>query len=339
MDIIIFGGQSNMQGQSECLSSEETVPGAFEYKWIGNKLVPLKNPVGENIRYDGSAGFGIEKEHADIPGWVKEHGLGASCFGNTNLVPAFCRAYLDAKHGSVEQADATEQDSQARAESAKCVEVQDGAEMCVDAQDEFAKCGRSIAAQTEIIAVHAAKGSTRISEWLPGTKGYELLVGKAKAAIALVQSEASKASYAAGEYGNSMQDLTKASGKASHAEHIYFVWLQGESDAIAAVKKENYKVHLCTLFTALQADLGVEKFGVIRVGRFTEDERDWEIIHAQSEICKEKPDFVMLTEIATELNTQAEYMNPEYHGHYSAAGLEKLGAVAGRTLGYIAKEY
>ena len=38
----------------------------------------------------------------------------------------------------------------------------------------------------------------------------------------------------------------------------------------------------------------------------------------------------MLTEIATELNEQEEYMNPYVKGHYSAKGLETLGAAAGR---------
>ena len=51
-DIIIFGGQSNVEGQTEVLSECEVVEGAFEYKFIGDSLVPLKNPVGEDIRYD-----------------------------------------------------------------------------------------------------------------------------------------------------------------------------------------------------------------------------------------------------------------------------------------------
>ena len=41
----------------------------------------------------------------------------------------------------------------------------------------------------------------------------------------------------------------------------------------------------------------------------------------------------MLTEIATELNEQEEYMNPYVKGHYSAKGLEKLGYEAGKSLG------
>ncbi len=264
MDIIIFGGQSNMQGQTECLSDESIVERAFEYKWLDNCLVPLKNPVGENIRNDGKAGYPVTNKiiEAGLDVWLADHVLAASCFGNTNLVPKFCEAYLQAKK------------------------------------------------DTEgVVAVHAAKGSTRIIEWLPGTKGYELLISKAKAAIDLVGRK--------------------------NIDNIYFVWLQGESDALASVRKEEYKAYLRTLKTSLQEDIGVEHFGIIRVGCFTNDERDWEIIRAQSEICEEEKGFVMLTEIAVELNKQAEYMNPDYHGHYSAAGIEKLGNIAGKTLAII----
>ena len=73
------------------------------------------------------------------------------------------------------------------------------------------------------------------------------------------------------------------------------------------------------------------------MGRFTNDERDLEIISAQTEVCAENSDFLMLTEIATELNAQNEYMNPFVSGHYSAKGLEKLSIDAGNTLGIFVK--
>lgn len=53
MDIIIFGGQSNMQGQTECMSEDMIVSNAFEYLYLDDDMVPLKNPVGENITYAG----------------------------------------------------------------------------------------------------------------------------------------------------------------------------------------------------------------------------------------------------------------------------------------------
>ena len=256
MDVIIFCGQSNMQGQSECLSENGIVNDAYEYKWLTDELVPLQNPVGENITYSMDQGYDFTPK-TGLTSWLAEHAVGASCYGNTNMVPSFCRAYTEMTKRSV-------------------------------------------------LAVHAAKGSTRISEWLPGSPIYQVLTQKARGAI---------------------QKATP--------ERIFFVWLQGESDAVAGVMKNDYKAALRVLCDALKVDLGIDLFGVIRVGRFTNDGRDTEIIAAQDEICREDENFVMLTEIATELNEQSEYMNPYVRGHYSAKGLETLGNAAAKTLSKI----
>ena len=245
-----------MQGQSETLSEHDIVKDAYEYKWLNDELLPLKNPVGENITYFMDRGDDVTPE-TNIPSWLKEHALGAACYGNTNLVPSFCRIYTEIT-------------------------------------------------KRQVLAVHAAKGSTRIFEWLPGTPIYEVLIRKARGAIQKV-----------------------------NPERIFFVWLQGESDAIASVAKDDYKADLHVLCDALKADLGINLFGIIRVGRFTNDDRDLEIISAQDEICREDEDFVMLTDIATELNQKDEYMNPNIKGHYNAKGLELLGNAAAKTLGKI----
>jgi hypothetical protein len=158
------------------------------------------------------------------------------------------------------------------------------------------------------MAVHVAKGSTTIAQWIPGTPGYEIIVDKARAAI----KKASE-SYSVGR--------------------IFFVWLQGESDAIEGNSKEYYKEKLICLNDGLVRDLSIEKFGIIRVGRFTNDDRDLEIIGAQDEICSENDAFLMLTRIATRLNSDPKYMNPHVLGHYSAKGLEALGREAGKALG------
>ena len=232
-----------MQGQSECLTENDVVNDAYEYKWLTDELLPLKNPVGENITYSMDQGYEVTPE-TRIPLWLKEHVLGAACYGNTNLVPVFCRTYTDIT-------------------------------------------------KRQVLAVHAAKGSTRISEWLPEAQIYDVLIRKARGAIQKV-----------------------------NPERTFFVWLQGESDAIASVAKDDYKADLHVLCDALKADLGINLFGIIRVGRFTNDDRDLEIISAQDEICREDEDFVMLTDIATDLNQKDEYMNPHIKGHYSAKGLE-----------------
>ena len=38
MDVIIFGGQSNMQGQSDTLTSAEVVADCYEYKFLANEI-------------------------------------------------------------------------------------------------------------------------------------------------------------------------------------------------------------------------------------------------------------------------------------------------------------
>ncbi len=255
MDVIIFGGQSNMQGQTEKLTSASIVENAYEYKYLDDTIVLLKNPVGEDIKTDNTKGELI-KEKTDLFAWLKEHKTGSACYGNTNLVPEFCRAYIK--------------------ETDK-----------------------------EVLAVHIAKGSTEIHQWLPETDGYDIIVKKASAAIK----------------------------KADKADKIYFVWLQGESDAVFGKSKAYYKEKITVLKDALKKDLGIEKFGVIRVGRFTKDERDFEIINAQTEICEENPDFLMLTETAIEINENPRFMNPYVGGHYSAEGLELLGSLSGEALG------
>ena len=91
-DILIFAGQSNMQGQSETRSEQEIVAGAYEYRFLSDMLASLKNPVGENIRSDGSEGT-PSTQTTDLPEWLRENTLGAAWCGCTNMVPSFCRAY------------------------------------------------------------------------------------------------------------------------------------------------------------------------------------------------------------------------------------------------------
>ena len=182
-DLIIFSGQSNMEGEAERFPDDNSpVEGALEYRYLEDKLVPLKHPAGENISYNGKVfiprhrdGWGTTQSCALLSAWRKR----------TNPVPFFCQSYIK-------------------------------------------ETGRNV------IAVHAAKGATTIEYWLRGGQGYEMLCKKAKRAI----------------------ELTKP-------EHIYFVWLQGESDAIAKKQKDVYKKQMIELYESLHEDLGVEIFGNI----------------------------------------------------------------------------
>ncbi len=259
-DVIVFSGQSNMQGQSDALSENDIVANAFEYKMLKDELVPLRNPVGEDIKCDGTAGY-TYFDHIDPYKWLDDHILGSACYGHTNLVPEFSRAYIK-------------------------------------------KTGRGV------IAVHAAKGSTEIEYWMNGSKGYDFLVAKTYSALKAAEKE----------------DIETAD--------VYLVWLQGESDAIFRKTKENYYRKLITLFRELEADIGLKRFGIIEVGRFTGDFRDDEIINAQIDAAENYSDrFLMLTESAKNMVNEPGMMHPSIGGHYSAKGLERLGREAGEKLG------
>jgi hypothetical protein len=151
--------------------------------------------------------------------------------------------------------------------------------------------------------VHCAKGSTVIADWERGKPCFDILVKKSKSAIKKVQPQ-----------------------------HIYFVWLQGESDAIASNSTEYYLEKLILLKNELKKEIGIEKFGIIRVGRFTKDARDDKIIEAQDRACETDSDFLMLTTVASDMHLVTEYMNKSVKGHYSAKGLMHLGSLAGKAL-------
>ena len=74
MDVLIFSGQSNMQGQTEALPSpNDPVDGAFEYRFADDSLVALQHPCGEFL--GGDLLLGADSGHG--------------C-----MVPDFCREYV-----------------------------------------------------------------------------------------------------------------------------------------------------------------------------------------------------------------------------------------------------
>ena len=256
MDVIIFGGQSNMQGQTGAMPEvNDAVEGALEYKQLGDELVPLKLPIGE-----------------DIGG--NKYLLGAS-HGCGSLIPAFCRAYV-------------------------------------------AETGR------EVVAISACRGDTTVEDWQKGTYRYRAAAYKMNRGIAKAKT-------------------------LGEVEHIYYVWLQGESDAIIESTEEEYLERIIRYKNTLKREIGIERFGIIKVGYFyctsqwhknvgTYESKklcDEKIMQAQERAVKEDSDFVMLTRICTELSLNNEYINPEASGHYNNAGMEIIGREAGTALAKI----
>ena len=252
-DLILFMGQSNMHGQSDRLIEEPPVPGAWEYRFLTDTAVPLQDPVGEDIRTDGTPGYRFA-EGVDLAAYLHDHALGSACYGHSTLVPAFCRAYI-------------------------------------------ARTGR------QVLAVHAARGSTAAADWQPGTPGFAALQSKAAAAYA----------YAVREH---------------RPGRVFAVWLQGESDALLGTSAQDYIDRVRTLFSALRESLPLTQCGIIRVGRFAGDARDDVIIDAQERLCATDPFFTILTREAAAMSVDPQWMNPFAAGHYSAAGLQRLGTLA-----------
>ena len=256
-DILIFAGQSNMQGQTEALPSpNEIVENALEYRFLEDTLVPLCHPVGEDIG---------------------DRLLLRAHEGHGSLVPDFCRAYIE-------------------------------------------KTGK------QVVAIHTARGDTRIDEWLKGTARFDAALKKIKSGI------------------NKAKELFEI-------DKIYITWLQGESDAIRRTSGEDYKKRLIEFKNDLKKEVGIEKFAIIEVGYFcgtvnwlrdrtrAEGKCDDEVImKAQEELPDEDCDFVLITDICKKLSLMPPLLNPFAEGHYSNKAMAMIGKEAGENLAKIKGE-
>ena len=170
------------------------------------------------------------------------------------------------------------------------------------------------------IAIHCAKGNTSISEWKKGTERYSALVEKARKGIIRAKEN-------------------------FEVDKVYFVWLQGESDALNKNTEDGYLESLVQLKNDLKDDLKIDKFGIIKVGYFAEfvpwkpdanRENDETIMLAQERAAKEDKDFIILTDICAKLSRKSKCLNPQEHGpHYNNKALALIGKKAGKTLSKI----
>ena len=98
-DLIIFAGQSNMEGEAEYMPQDNSpVEGALEYRYLEDRLIPLRHPAGENISNNGKVflprhrdGWGTTQSCALLSAWRKR----------TNPVPFFCKSYIEASGRNV----------------------------------------------------------------------------------------------------------------------------------------------------------------------------------------------------------------------------------------------
>lgn len=175
----------------------------------------------------------------------------------------------------------------------------------------------------QVVAISACRGDTTVEDWQKGTYRYRTAHYKMMRGIAKAKS-------------------------LGEVEHIYFVWLQGESDAIIESTEEEYLERLTRLKNTLKREVGIEKFGIIKVGYFycnsqwhkggnydNKKRCDETIMSAQERAAAEDSDFVMLTRVCTELSMKSEYINPEASGHYNNAAMDIIGTEAAKGLAAI----
>lgn len=116
--------------------------------------------------------------------------------------------------------------------------------------------------------------------------------------------------------------------------HSYMVWLQGESDGNKQTAKEDYISSMKDIFSIMK-DSGVEKCFLIRIGIRTEEPGMYDtIIEAQTELCRDNEDFILVSTKAVELE-HLGLMRDEVH--YTQGGLNLIGEEAGANMAYYVK--
>lgn len=116
--------------------------------------------------------------------------------------------------------------------------------------------------------------------------------------------------------------------------HSYMVWLQGESDGNKQTSKEEYIASIKDTVSVLQ-EAGIEKCFIIRIGIRTKEPGMYDtIIEAQTELCRDNEDFILISTKAVELE-HLGLMRDEVH--YTQGGLNLIGEEAGANMAYYVK--
>ena len=171
-----------------------------------------------------------------------------------------------------------------------------------------------------VAAIHAARGGTTLSQWLRGTERYAAALKKIRGGI----------------------ENCRALGPVGK---IFYIWLQGESDAIERTSTEAYTQMLTAYKNDLKKDAGIDRFCIIEVGYFcgsvtwirdrTREAAiacDEAIMAAQERLPELDGDFVLLTDICKKLSRDPGCINPHAQGHYNNSAMTVIGTQAGTAL-------
>ena len=92
-DLIIFSGQSNMQGEIDRAPEiNEIVENAYEYRYGEKKCIPLKHPAGETIDVDGKI---FNSDGMEISEMLAKSALLKPVNSFGNMVPFFAKEYIE----------------------------------------------------------------------------------------------------------------------------------------------------------------------------------------------------------------------------------------------------
>lgn len=116
--------------------------------------------------------------------------------------------------------------------------------------------------------------------------------------------------------------------------HSYMIWLQGESDGNQQTSKDDYITSIKDIVGVMQ-DNGIEKCFIIRIGIRTEEPGMYDtIIEAQTELCRDNEDFILVSTKAVLLDAMG-LMRDEVH--YTQGGLNLIGEEAGANTAFYVK--
>lgn len=158
---------------------------------------------------------------------------------------------------------------------------------------------------TQVIAVSASRGETAMSQWLDASIQNDVV-------SRLIVSK----------------DWLEYNGYTIN--HIYMVWLQGESDALKRVSQDTYKTDLDNFVRPLFAS-GLEKVFIITPGRTIDEKEIYSnVVNAQLTVSKESPYYALATNALSSVST--EYMTDIYH--YNQHVLNMLGKFSAESVAY-----
>ena len=154
-----------------------------------------------------------------------------------------------------------------------------------------------------VVGVSASEGGTTISQWQPETNRLSDALSRLSTAITWLNSNGYR------------------------IRHKYMAWCQGESDGDSGTTKATYKSSFFSMFDAMKS-AGIEKCFLFRIGEYNgSGSTDYsDIIAAQTEICQDDPDIIMIT--ANQASYKERGMMKDSF-HYYQDGYNEMGTFGG----------